>query len=285
MFTPTNKLIDLLPYFKNKLGKLYPEREIENLFYWVCEDLYDLPKFQVKIGDKRLSESELLAVRSIVKRLEKEEPLQYILGTTEFYNCIIKVNSHTLIPRPETEELVDWVLNEVGTENAVLDIGTGSGCIPIAIKKALPTLKVNGLDVSAGALELAAESATLNGVNVNFIQMDILNPNLSKLEKYAIIISNPPYVLESDKKKMNPNVLSYEPHLALFVEDHDPLLFYKAIGKIGLELLAENGSLFFEIHEDFGKDTVAMLKELGYQNIEMRKDMQGKDRMIRCVYV
>lgn len=283
MFTSTNKLIDLIPYFKKKLGALYPDREIENLFYWVCEDQFELQKFQVKMGDKRLTESELLSVRAIVKRLEQKEPIQYVLGTTEFYNCKIKVDENTLIPRPETEELVDWVLDNVSKDQTVLDIGTGSGCIPIALKKAVSTLTVSGLDISANAITMARESAKLNDVNVDFVQMDILNPNLEELKMYDVIISNPPYVLESDKKEMNENVLSYEPHLALFVADHEPLLFYIAIAKIGLTQLNPNGLLFFEIHENFGKETIEMLENLGYQNVVLREDMQGKDRMIRCV--
>lgn len=283
MFTSTNKLIDLIPYFKKKLGALYPVREIENLFYWVCEDQFELQKFQVKMGDKRLTESELLSVRAIVKRLEQKEPIQYVLGTTEFYNCKIKVDENTLIPRPETEELVDWVLDNVSKDQTVLDIGTGSGCIPIALKKAVSTLTVSGLDISANAITMARESAKLNDVNVDFVQMDILNPNLEELKMYDVIISNPPYVLESDKKEMNENVLSYEPHLALFVADQEPLLFYIAIAKIGLTQLNPNGLLFFEIHENFGKETIEMLENLGYQNVVLLEDMQGKDRMIRCV--
>jgi release factor glutamine methyltransferase len=282
MFTPTNKLIDLLPYFKKKLGALYGEREVENLFYWVCDVKFGLQKFQVKHDGSRLTESELLAVRNIVKRLEKQEPIQYILGETEFYNCKIKVDTNTLIPRPETEELVDWVLDNTFNDARVLDIGTGSGCIPIALKKRFASLEVSAIDISTKAIAMAKASAELNNVNIEFIEMDILDPNVDALEEYDIIVSNPPYVLESDKEKMNQNVLGYEPHLALFVEDQNPLLFYKAIAKIGLEILAKNGLLFFEIHENFGAETIQMLKELGYQNIELRQDMQGKDRMIRC---
>jgi release factor glutamine methyltransferase len=282
MFASTNKLFDLLPYFKKKLGALYSDREVENIFYWVCEDRFDLPKFEVRMSEKRLSESEMLAMRSIVKRLEKQEPVQYILGTTEFYNCKIKVNVNTLIPRPETEELVDWVLENIPKDSVVLDIGTGSGCIPIALKKADNSLSVSGLDVSAEAIEMAKESARLNAVKVYFLQMDILNPDLMQLNMYDIIVSNPPYVLESDKEKMNDNVLAFEPHLALFVADHEPLLFYKAIAQIGLAKLKPNGFLFFEIHEDFGAETSEMLEQLGYKNIELKQDMQGKDRMIRC---
>ncbi len=285
MFTPTNKLIDLLPYFKNKLGALYPESELENLFYWVCDVKFGLQKFQVKQGDSRLTESELLAVRNIVNRLKKYEPIQYILGETEFYNCKIKVDANTLIPRPETEELVEWVLDHTFNDARILDIGTGSGCIPIALKKSFASLEVSAIDISTTAIATAKESAELNEVNIEFIEMDILDPNVEALKEYDIIVSNPPYVLESDKMNMHHNVLVFEPHLALFVADQNPLLFYKAIAKIGLDILSKSGLLFFEIHENYGTETIEMLRQLGYQNIELRQDMQGKDRMIRCTRV
>jgi len=282
MFTVTNKPIDLLPYFHRKLDDIYSEREVDNLFYWVMEDRFNLGKFDLKFSDKRLSESELLGIRSIVQRLEKQEPIQYILGTTEFYNCIIKVDENTLIPRPETEELVAWVLNEAEAGKHVLDIGTGSGCIPIALKKAMPQLVVNGLDVSTEALRLAYASAELNKVEVNFIEQNILEATSANLPNVDIIISNPPYVLESDKSEMAPNVLEHEPHLALFVADEDPLLFYRKIAVLGQEALNNTGLLFFEIHEKFGEETVNLLQELGYHSIELRKDLQGRDRMIRA---
>lgn len=282
MFTQTNKLIDLLPYFRKKLSTLYDDREVENLFYWVCEVKFDLMKFQVKHSNKRLSESELLQIRSIVKRLEKSEPIQYILGETEFYGCKIKVDPNVLIPRPETEELVEWVLDNVFTEARVLDIGTGSGCIPIALKKRYGSLQVSAVDVSPKALEMAKSSAELNETRIEFIEMDILNPNVEQFEEYDVIVSNPPYVLESDKLQMSDNVLEFEPHLALFVEDNDPLLFYRNIAKIGLEILADGGFLFFEIHEKFGAQTKEMLEDLGYTDVIVREDMQDKDRMIRC---
>lgn len=282
MFTATNKPIDLLPYFHRKLDDIYSEREVDNLFYWVMEDRFNLGKFDLKFSDKRLSESELLGIRNTVQRLEKQEPIQYILGTTEFYNCIIKVDENTLIPRPETEELVDWVLKEAEAGNHVLDIGTGSGCIPIALKKAMPQLVVNGLDVSAGALRLAQASAELNKVEVNFIEQNILEATETELPNVDIIISNPPYVLESDKREMAPNVLAHEPHLALFVADEDPLLFYRKIAVLAQEVLNDAGLLFFEIHENFGDETVNLLQGLGYHSIQLRKDLQGRDRMIRA---
>ncbi len=280
MFTQTNKLIDLLPYFKKKLLELYDEREIENIFHWVCEEKYGLNKFELRQSDKRLSESELLDVRSIVKRLVAQEPIQYILGTTEFYNCIIKVDENVLIPRPETEELVDLVLKEVDENSVLLDIGTGSGCIPIALKKAKDSLTVFGLDVSTGVIALAKKSADLNQVDVSFIEADILKSDLNAIPELDCIVSNPPYVLESDKIKMATNVLQFEPHLALFVEDSDPLLFYRRIAELGRNKLKSTGKLFFEIHENFGDETKKMMEDLGYQQVRVIKDLQGKDRMI-----
>lgn len=282
MFTSTNKLSDLLPYFKRKLTELYSEREVENIFYWIVEVRFGLYKFQVKQEDKRLTESELLAMRNVVKRLEKSEPLQYILGETEFYGFPIKVNTNVLIPRPETEELVEWVLDNSSGKSTVLDIGTGSGCIPIALKKKNNLWDVYAVDISEKALELAQESAKLNEASVKFIQKDILTESLEDLPKMDVIVSNPPYVLNSDKEKMNANVLAFEPHLALFVEDDTPLIFYKRIAHLALSQLNTGGMLFFEIHEAFGQETKSMLENMGYSNVIIREDMQGKHRMIRC---
>jgi release factor glutamine methyltransferase len=282
VFTPTNKLIDLLPYFKEKLTDLYGEREVENMFYWCCEAQYGLSKIEVRIGEQRLTESEILEMRQVVKRLEKSEPFHYIIGETEFFDCRIKVDNNVLIPRPETEELVAWVLESLNNHEQLLDIGTGSGCIPIAIKKNAPRLNVFALDVSPEALNMAKASSNLNQVDIHFVEKDILQEDLADLPKFDVIISNPPYVLESDKTQMNTNVLKFEPHLALFVADEDPLLFYKRIGILGLEQLNPKGFLFFEIHKSFGKETKIMLEELGYQYVQVKSDMQGKDRMIRC---
>lgn len=282
MFTATNKPIDLLPYFHRKLDLIYPKREVDNLFYWVMEERFNISKFDLKFSDRRFTESELLGIREIVKRLEKQEPIQYILGTAFFYNCTINVDENTLIPRPETEELVDWVLKEASPDKRVLDIGTGSGCIPIALKKAMPKLQVSGLDISTKALRMASSSAELNKVKVHFIKKNILEASKADLPNVDIIISNPPYVLESDKQKMENNVLSYEPHLALFVADDDPLLFYRKIAIVAREVLNLGGVIFFEIHEKFGPEIVRLLQDLEYHSIELRKDLQGKDRMVRA---
>lgn len=262
---------------------MYDQREIDNLFYWVCDVKFKLSKLEVKHANKRLSESELLAIRSIVKRLVNQEPIQYILGETTFYDCLIKVNPSVLIPRPETEELVAWILEDIEGKIRLLDIGTGSGCIPIAFKNNVKVADVYALDVSKEALETAKVSAELNETHIQFIQKDILAENLSELPRFNVIVSNPPYVLESDKKLMRANVLDNEPHLALFVADDDPLLFYNRIAQIAKASLVKDGCLYFEIHENLSAEVAKMLAEKGYRDIEVRQDLQGKDRMIKCI--
>lgn len=284
MFVQSNQLIDLLPYFKKKLTAIYTTREIENIFYWICEHRYQLNKIEIKQAAIRLTETELLEFRAIVKRLEKEEPIQYILGETEFWGLPILVNEHTLIPRPETEELVHLMQQDLSGNLVVLDIGTGSGCIPIALKKEIPSLTVYALDISAQAIDLAKKSAQLNHVAINFVQKDILTQGLDELVMFDVICSNPPYVLQSDQAEMNANVLNYEPHLALFVADEEPLLFYKRIAELAQVKLKPNGKLFFEIHENYGQETKKMLEALNFSDIQIFKDLQGKDRMIRAVY-
>jgi release factor glutamine methyltransferase len=283
MFVQSNRLIELKAYFEVKLAQLYDKREADNLFYWSCEHFFQLDRVTVNNGDKRCSESELLKMRQVVKRLLTHEPIQYILGETEFFGCRIKVNPSVLIPRPETEELVAWVTENLSGEAQVLDIGTGSGCIPIALKKKFPFIKATGLDIDQNAIDLAKESALLNEVSVDFLQANILLNNLDEFNDLDVIISNPPYVLESDKTMMHANVLEFEPHIALFVPNDDPLLFYKRIAVLGMQKLKYNGQLFFEMHESFATETRDMLDDLGYENIEIVKDLQGKDRMMRGV--
>jgi release factor glutamine methyltransferase len=281
MFVNSNKLIDLLPYYKDKLKDLYPISEIENIFYLVCDYKHDLKKIEISISDHHLSESELLMHRSIIKRLLTNEPIQHIIGEVEFYGLPFFVNSNVLVPRPETEELVDLILQEAPNKPLhILDIGTGTGCIPICLKSNLPNSIVTGVDVSKEALETAKKNATHNKVDINFLEKDILTSDLSDLPKQDIIVSNPPYVLESDKKQMSENVLDFDPHLALFVDDTTPLLFYKRITQLAQEKLKSNGILFFEIHENFSKETEALLTENGFYNVKTVQDMQGKDRMV-----
>ena len=281
MFVTTNNLIDLLPYYKTKLVDIYEDNEIENIFYVICDYKHNLSRIDVKISNTLLSESELLMHRTCIKRLLTNEPIQHIIGETEFYGLSFLVNQDVLIPRPETEELIDFILST--TKNSaftILDIGTGTGCIPITLKSNLPLTKVSAIDISEKALETAIKNARLNKVNVNFSHKDILTNNLTDLPQFDIIISNPPYVLESDKLKMNKNVLDFDPELALFVADENPLLFYKRITTLAVEKLNKNGRLFFEIHENFGKETKQLLINAGFTNVNIINDMQGKNRIV-----
>ena len=270
-----------MPYYKSNLSKIYDEIEIENIFYLICDYKHELRRIEVKLSNTQLSESELLMHRSFVKRLLTNEPVQHVIGETEFYGLPFNVNQNVLIPRPETEELIELILSKIKNEALnILDIGTGTGCIPITLKSNLPATKVTAIDISEKALEIATDNAKLNKVDINFIQKDILTENLNDLPQFDIIISNPPYVLESDKLKMSKNVLDFDPELALFVEDENPLLFYKRITNLAVENLNTNGYLFFEIHENFGKETEQLLLNNGFVDTHIIKDMQGKDRMV-----
>lgn len=222
----------------------------------------------------------------ILDELRSGRPLQHVLGEADFYGLRFKVNSAVLVPRPETEELVDWVIKSVEKGDAsfanILDIGTGSGCIPISLKKNIPASQVFALDISRDALKVARQNCLLNDVTVNLIQADILDEDFIIHDtRFDIIVSNPPYVTYSEKDEMHKNVLQYDPHEALFVPDTNPLVFYEAIAHFGLRSLTENGVLFFEINENLGAETSALLNAKGFRT-ELRKDMQGKDRMIKA---
>ncbi|WP_295650384.1 peptide chain release factor N(5)-glutamine methyltransferase [uncultured Mucilaginibacter sp.] len=270
------------------LSNLYDQPEVDSIKYLVLSDVSNLSKTQLRaFPDRELDGQAIQKMQNIITRLQTGEPVQYILGHTEFYGLAFKVNPSVLIPRPETEELVEWVLSEVrgqqsGVRN-ILDIGTGSGCIPIALKKHLPQTQLTGLDISPAALQTARQNAQLNEVDVDFIEADILNPPIAiRSTQYAILISNPPYVTEHEKLAMHQNVLNHEPHNALFVPDTDPLLFYRAIADFALQNLQPNGLLFFEINENLGKQTVELLHDKGFKDIELRQDIRGKDRMIKA---
>jgi len=216
--------------------------------------------------------------------LKKHVPIQYILGETEFYGLPFRVNDSVLIPRPETEELVDWIRSENNRNEAlnILDIGTGSGCIAIALKHEFPNAAVEAFDISDKALETARSNAGLNKLDVEFSKVDILNV-ADQSKKWDIIASNPPYIPELEKSEIEANVLEHEPHLALFVPDNDPLLFYRHIALFAKKQLNPNGKLYFEIHRDYGKECMELLASLGFSEIELRKDISGNNRMIRSV--
>jgi len=233
-----------------------------------------------------LTLSQEIALIRILDELRFGKPLQHVLGEADFYGLRFKVNSAVLVPRPETEELVDWIIKsitagEVSSAN-ILDIGTGSGCIPISLKKNIPLSEVFAIDISDNALKVAKQNCILNDVKLNLIQADILDNNFVINDtRFNLIVSNPPYITHSEKEEMHQNVLQYDPHEALFVPDTNPLLFYEAIVRFSLDNLTDDGVLFLEINESFGSETVALLETKGFKT-ELRKDMQGKDRMIKA---
>jgi release factor glutamine methyltransferase len=276
--------------FKHRLTELYEANEADAIASMVLSDLTGYSKGKLKaFTDTILTNEQLKRLEDILAELVTGKPVQYILGYTEFYGLTFYVDQSVLIPRPETEELVQWVLQTItgSSHFNILDIGTGSGCIPIAIKHNYLDSKLFAVDISTGAIGIAAKNAEQNNTEVTFIEADILNPRSSKIYNYMynVIISNPPYVTETDKQQMHENVTGFEPHTALFVPNHSPLMFYEAIASFATDRLNNSGYLFFEINESFGVQTVNMLADKGFSNIELRPDMAGKDRMIRAVWL
>ncbi len=268
----------------NDLCQLYDENEAKALSYWIFEDILLIKRAHLKIIEKDLDLGEELKLNQVKARLLKGEPLQYILGYAWFKDLVLKVNSRVLIPRPETEELVNWILAEQTEANSFLDIGTGSGCIAIALKKTLPKSEVVAIDVSESALEIAAENAKQNHCLIQFAQVSALTTEGQlTLQSYEaeVWVSNPPYILAVEMPLMHPNVLEFEPHLALFVADEDPLLFYKEITRafIGSN---RTHSLYFETSEFYEEALNQWLPSTGLKS-HLRKDMQGKTRMLKLM--
>lgn len=282
------KLKEIQKTFHQALNDFYAKEEIDSFFYILTEAYYKKTRLQLAMNPDIEIDNEG-AILLGLEALKQEKPIQYILGEAEFYGLVFKVNSHVLIPRPETEELIAWVLeHDVNKDEFnILDIGTGSGCIAVTLAKHLPKTNVYALDVSKEALKIAKYNAVLNNVDVNYIEKDILNSetwnlNLKDL-KFDIIVSNPPYVRKQEKGLMRANVLKNEPHLALFVEDKDPLQFYKAIAKFATRKLNANGALFFEINEYLGKDMIELLEASNFETVELKQDIFKKDRMIKGI--
>ena len=282
-------------HFNKSLKHLYPTPEIDSFFFLILEEYMGLKRIDIVLkSDFLIDKKSLNLLQIATKQLEQEIPIQYIIGKTEFFGLPFNINKEVLIPRPETEELVEQVLKEVSltkicktttdeTTNEkqlkILDIGTGSGCIAISLKKQLPSSKISAMDVSDKALQIAKKNADLNKVDINFIHLDILKTNnLDQL--YDVIVSNPPYVRELEKKEMKNNVLNNEPHLALFVDNKNPLLFYNKIAELAENFLTKNGQLHFEINQYLGKETIKLLAEKGFKNIQLKKDIFGNDRII-----
>lgn len=263
------------------LTEVYCICEANALIRIMMENVTGMQYSPFFLDEYQLTSEQDAKIKQIVERLLNQEPIQHILGITEFYDLQIQVSKDVLIPRPETEELVEWIiLKNKSKELSILDIGTGSGAIAIALKKHLTQAKVEAWDISAKALEIANLNAKNNNVEVIFKQVDVLS-EIQLEEKYDIIVSNPPYVLEREKSQMEKNVLTFEPHLALFVPNDNPLLFYDRIASLGQELLKPKGQLYFEINRAFGEQTKTMLEEkYNYNNVELKKDISSNDRMI-----
>lgn len=301
-------ILEFKSYFSSELSDIYPKTEIDTFFFLLIDEYLGLQRIDTILKpDFNIDDEKLSILNNVIERLKKEEPIQYIIGKTEFYGYPFFVDENTLIPRPETEELVEWILKETldkrtetrdkiqeARDIKILDIGTGTGCIPISLAKNLAQSNISAIDVSAEALKVAKRNAVLNEVNVNFIEIDILktnslngNENKTKQSQdkeieFDIIISNPPYVRELEKVEIQNNVLQNEPHLALFVADDNPLVFYNKIADLAKKHLSEKGILFFEINQYLGKETVELLKYKGFQTVELRKDLFQNDRMIRA---
>lgn len=282
-------------YFNETLKTIYPITEIDSFFFLLLEEYLGFRRVDIVLkSDFKITQETLNLLQSATKQLEQEVPLQYVIGKTEFYGLPFVVNKHVLIPRPETEELVAWVVSESSrfktfntstkqtTETKqlkILDIGTGSGCIPISLKKQLPFAKISAIDISKEALTVAKKNAILNNVDIHFILQDILK-TVALDQHYDIIISNPPYVRELEKKELKNNVLKNEPHVALFVENDNPLIFYTKIAELAKKYLNKNGLLFFEINQYLGTETIDLVNKKGLKNIQLKKDMFGNDRII-----
>lgn len=271
---------------RESLSNIYPESEISGFIRLIMEHTTGL-SIPTILSDKntKITEAQLLNINKIVQRLETFEPIQYILEETEFYGLPFYVNKNVLIPRPETEELVEKIIFDNKKDDIhILDIGTGSGCIAISLKKNIKGSIVSAWDISTGALEVANLNAKKNQVEILTQEIDILS-NYSNESLFDIIVSNPPYVLEIEKLEMDNNVLDYEPHTALFVPDNNPLLFYNRIADIAKKLLKPNGYLYFEINSMKGNETISMLNEKGFSKTELIKDMSGKDRIVKACYL
>ena len=234
--------------------------------------------------DKPVTEKETQKALEICREIRSGRPIQYVLGETHFYNCTIRLHGHELIPRPETEELVDCVIKEnKGFTGSIVDIGTGSGCIAVALASNLPRAAITGVDISEDALNTAIENSELNKVKISFIRGDILDRSFSTGEPAGIIVSNPPYVMEKEKAQMSHRVLDHEPPGALFVPDSDPLLFYRAILRFASHSLVPGGKVYFEINESLGKEMITILDSAGFKNIELVKDINSKDRIVKAL--
>ena len=281
------KIKEYRTQFIQELAPIYDVGEAENFFYLILEEKHKLKRIDLALQpDLVFSDDEIVVWNLILKQLKQEIPVQYLLGKTSFYGLEFEVNANVLIPRSETEELVDWILksqkSKVESQKIrILDIGTGSGCIAIALAKNLPNATVFAIDVSENALATAKINAENYSVNVTFINQNILETE-DLQQQFDIIVSNPPYVRHLEKEEIKKNVLDNEPHLALFVADNAALVFYKKIAELAQKNLSENGQLYFEINQYLGKETIDLLQKMNFATTELRKDIYGNDRMTKA---
>lgn len=271
----------LFKKYSQRLQEIYPKQEAESLVYWLMEHFLEIKRKDILLD--KIIPTIPPALDQAVEKLKKGMPIQYIIGSAPFYGREFKVGPSVLIPRNETEELVHLIIKENNFPGLkILDLGSGSGCIPITLALELELASVSGVDISEEAVHLAEFNASELGAWVNFSILDILSEDLPSLE-WDILVSNPPYVRRSEKAQMHQNVLDYEPHLALFVSDEDPLLFYRVISQKGNAVLKSGGKLYFEINEAFGAQVVDLLSSIGYEQIRLIKDLNDKDRIIVAV--
>lgn len=291
MIASYNKLKDMVNFFKEELKDYYSANELGAIVAWVFDSLYEINRQYIALyPDHLLNKSQTTHLTKVIKRLKAYEPVQYIMGYTEFMNLKIKVNQSVLIPRPETEELVSWIETELKNNKQnitnILDIGTGSGCIALALAHKLPGTLVSGLDISRESIDIAIENARLNNITAHFFVKDIFSASAEKTltkNKWDVWVSNPPYVTLSEKDQMHDNVLKYEPGEALFVKNNKALIFYEHISKLALQALKPGGLIFFEINERKGQPIRELLKNKGFSNIIVKKDIHEKDRFIKAV--
>jgi release factor glutamine methyltransferase len=275
--------------FIETLEPIHGVDEAESFFYLILEDKFQLKRLDLALDPSfEFSAEAMKILEELVTQLKTEIPIQYLLGTTEFFGLPFMVNENVLIPRPETEELVDWIVQEDKKierqkQIKILDIGTGTGCIAISLAKNIPNATVFAIDISAEALEVAKKNAKINTVTVTFLEKNILETD-DFLEQYDIIVSNPPYVRNLEKQEIKKNVLDNEPHVALFVDDLDALIFYRKIASLATKNLNDGGQLFFEINQYLGKEMVDLLNTSGFADVELRKDIYGNDRMTHAIW-
>lgn len=276
---------DLHQYSLSNLTGQYPEKEAKNLTYMALSNIFNFSRYQIHLNfDKTVDVDQYAKIKNIVDELKQYKPIQYIFKETEFYNCRLNVSEDVLIPRPETEELIDWIIQDQKNDKIeILDIGTGSGCISIALAKNLSLSKVTAIDISPNAIDIAKRNANVNNVEIKFREVDLFNIQKElQVSKFDIIVSNPPYVRECEKEQMQPNVLNWEPEISLFVPDDNPLLFYKKIIPFAATSLKSKGLIYLEINENYPEEVKEILLNNDFSSIEIRKDISGKFRMIKA---